>query len=126
MARYYEPEPELEQDWKDWVASQPDNVRVVAERFEPFSLYRIRHTGQRVVVASFDTQKDGKVTLKVLVPAEFNLVIFEWGVFGIEPDDLEPCELPAPDEVVGAVLADRKDIDKYIDVIRPFVLANRQ
>jgi hypothetical protein len=126
MARYFEPEPEIEQDWKDWVASRPDNVRVVAERFEPFSLYRIRQTGQRVVVASFDVETDDSVTLKVLVPAEFNHAPFETCVFGIRPDDLEPCELPGPDEPVGATLTDPAEIEAYIDLIRPSVLANRQ
>lgn len=117
MARYFEPTPEQEQGWHAWVASRPPAVRAVAERFQPWELYRVKSSGHRVYVASFDEQDDGKVTLKVAVTGQFNAVAFERLVFGIEPDDLEPCELPAPEEVTGAAMT-QDEVDQNIDALR--------
>ena len=97
MARFTEPTPEQEAGWKEWVAERPPVVRAVAERFEPWSLYRLKTTGQRVTIHSFS--EDG--TMTVLVTGDFNLLTFSRSVFGINPDDLEPCDLPAPDEFLG-------------------------
>jgi hypothetical protein len=60
--------------------------------------------GRRVVVLSFDEQEDGSITLTVGVSGQFNALIFERSVFGIKPDELEPCEIPGPDEVTGALI----------------------
>jgi hypothetical protein len=95
MAGIYDPTPEQRAAWDDWVASRPACVRRVAERFDPWSLYRLRTTGHRVTIYAFDEGEDGRVTLKVDVTSKFNRVAFERRVFGIDPDDLEPCELPA-------------------------------
>lgn len=104
MARWTEPTPEQIKLWNEWVAERPPNVRAVAEKFEPWSLYRLKDTGSRVTVASFGEAQDGTVTLRVVVSGEFNLVMFDRTVFGITPDALEPCELPAEHEVTGTVL----------------------
>jgi hypothetical protein len=101
MARYFEPTPEQEAGWKEWVASRPDNVRVVAQRFEPFSLYRLKTSGHRVTVQSFGETVDGAILLTVNVSPEFNFIVVERDVFDVDPDDLEPCELPPSDELVG-------------------------
>lgn len=61
-------------------------------------------TGHRVFPVSFVEHPDGRVTLTVCVHARFNAIIFERNVFGIDPDDLEECDLPARGEEVGAVL----------------------
>jgi hypothetical protein len=102
MARFIGPTPEQEQVWKEWVASRPDSVRAVAERFEPWSLYRMKSTGQRVTIASIF--EDG--TLSVNVTGEFNCVMMDRRVFGINPDDLEPCDLPDENEIIGTALTD--------------------
>ncbi len=98
--RIAEPTPEQLQEWKDWVASRPECVRKIAERFEPWSLYRLKSTGQRVTLRSF--YEDG--TVSVFVLGKFNFLIHERCVFGIDPDDLEPCDLPDPSEVVGSII----------------------
>lgn len=103
MARIFEPTPEQEAGYREWIASRPDNVRVVAERFEPWCLYRMRATGQRVTVMSFGEDDEGNVSLTVHVLPEFNFVLVPREVFGIDPDDLEPCELPEPGELVGCM-----------------------
>jgi len=117
MARFYEPTAEQEAGYRAWVASRPATVRAVAERFEPWSLYRLQSTGQRVTVAAFGVTADGTVTVSVNVLALFNFVTFERQVFGIHPDELEPCELPAPDEPTGALLT-AKEVDDNLDALR--------
>lgn len=118
MARYVDPTPEQEAGYREWLAERPAHVRAVAERFDPWSLYRLKSSGHRVTVYSFGEEAGGKVTLTVNVTGEFNVVSFARRVFGIDPDDLEPCELPAPDEPVGAVLVQEEDIEAYIETRR--------
>lgn len=101
--RYVEPTAEQLQGWKDWVADRPEEVRTVAERFDPWTLYRLKSSGHRVTVGAFDEEQDGKVTLRVNVTGEFNFVTFERSVFGVNPDDLEECDLPGPDETLGTM-----------------------
>lgn len=50
----------------------------------------LKPTGQRVTIYSYS--EDGTVTVNVT--GEYNLTMFDTQVFGINPDDLEPCELP--------------------------------
>src|SRR5579872_7076548 len=125
MTRIQEPSPEQACAYRDWVRSRPEHVRVVAERFDPWSLYRLKETGHRVTIYSFSEGKDGRVTLTVNITGQFNAIDFDRRVFGINPDDLEPCELPAEGELVGTMFTDEKDVDAYIDLIRPSVLAAR-
>lgn len=105
MAQTKNPTAKQVAGWKAWVASRPENVRIVAERFEPWSLYRMKSTGQRVTIYSFGEDKRGAVTLTVDVRADVNLVVFERRVFGIDPNDLEPCDWPSDDEPTGALLS---------------------
>jgi histone acetyltransferase (RNA polymerase elongator complex component) len=53
MARFKQPTPEQEAGWKQWVAAQPEAVRKVAERFDPWTLYRLKTTNHRVSIVSF-------------------------------------------------------------------------
>src|SRR5580765_7300966 len=117
MARYFEPTPTQEADYAEWCIQRPEKVRVVAEQFEPWSLFKMKATGQRVVVTSFGETKDGNISLTVLVSGRFNLTQFEREVFGISPDELEPCELPSPDEPVGAAMSG-EEVAMNIDNIR--------
>lgn len=117
MARIFEPTKKQEQGYKKWVASRPPAIRAVAEKFEPWSLYRIKPDGHKVFILSFDESEDGKVTLTVVVSAKFNFLAFERRVFGINPNDLEPCELPGPDEIVGAAMT-QEEVEGNIDDLR--------
>ena len=102
MSRYTQPTAEQLGAWQEWLALRPLHVRTIAERFDPWTLYRLSSSGHRVTVQSFDEDESGGVTLKVFVSGEFNLVAFERVVFGIDPDDLEECDLPDAGEQVGS------------------------
>lgn len=116
MARYCQPTKEQAKGWAKWVKERPPVVRSIAERFDPWSLYLLKSTGQRVTLASIS--ENHTVTVNVL--GEFNLVIHERQVFGINPDDLVPCDLPPPNEPVGALLTDQDVVDN-IDAMRVMV-----
>ena len=116
MARFTEPTPEQEALWAQWVSERPQIIQDVASRFEPWSLYLMKETGQRVTLVSFS--EDG--TLTVCVSGEFNLVMHERNVFGINPDDLEPCELPAKGEALGSVLSS-EEVEENLDALRCMV-----
>ncbi len=113
MAHWMEPTDEAKQSWSDWVASRPDSVRKVAERLNPWTLYKLKSTGQRVTVYSFS--EDGTVTVNVT--GEFNLITFDRQVFGISPNDLEECDLPSSNEATGALITDEQ-VDDNIDLLR--------
>jgi hypothetical protein len=118
MACIFEPRREQIEGWKEFVGSRPPAVRAIAERFEPWRLYRMKSTGHRVTVHSFSEPDGvGRVTLTVNVLGTFNLVEFERQVFGVEPEDLEECELPGENEPVGAALSDDQ-VDSHIDELR--------
>ena len=116
MARYCQPTPEQQKGWAKWVKERPPEVRKIAERFDPWSLYLLKTTGQRVTLASIS--ENDTVTVNVL--AEFNLVMHERQVFGINPNDLVPCDLPQPNEPVGALLTEQEVVDN-IDAMRVMV-----
>jgi hypothetical protein len=132
VTRYKEPTPENEQAWREWVASRPEAIRVVAERYDPWTLYRLKTTNQRVFLQSFfDPDPDGKVLCRVAVSGEFNMVTFERSVFGIDPNDLEECDLPGADEPVGSLdlpievlkdLHDRHPSNPPPEVMRDLIL----
>lgn len=105
MANHREPAPEDITNWEAWIATLPARVQPVARRFPPWGLYRLKTTGHRVTVYAFGEPKteEQPVTVSVLVTGKFNLLTFERQVFGIDTDDLEPCDLPSPDEPVGVV-----------------------
>lgn len=103
MSNTFEPTNAQRAAWATWVQERPECIRVVAERFQPWKLYRMKSTGHRVVVLSFAEPSDSAgVTLRVAVSGEYNLVAFERQVFGIDPDDLEECDLPGPGDVIGS------------------------
>jgi hypothetical protein len=113
MARVFEPTAEQEAGWKEWAESRPPGVREIALRLEPWTLYRLKSTGQRVTLQSISS--GGTVTVNVT--GQFNLVSHERAVFGIDPDDLEPCDLPAPGEPLGAAMTQQEAMDN-IDTLR--------
>ena len=113
MARWTEPTAEEEAGWKEWVATRPDVVRKIGERLEPWQLYRLKTTGQRVTLYSIS--EDGTVTVDIT--GEYNAILFDRQVFGINPDDLEPCDLPDKGEVTGTMMTGEQ-VDDNIDLLR--------
>ena len=110
MANWYEPTDEQLATYAEWLDERPPHVREVAERFPPWKLFRMESSGHRVTVHSFDERIDGTVTLKVNVTGDYNFVAFERRVFGIDPEDLTECELPAEDELLGASLTTEEEV----------------
>lgn len=113
MARFVEPEAEHIGLWRDWVASRPPIVRAIAEKLEPWKLYRLKGSGHRVTLYSIN--ENGTVTVNVT--GRFNAVMFERCVFGVDPNDLEECDLPSPGEIVGSLLTD-EEAERNRDALR--------
>jgi hypothetical protein len=113
MAEIFKPTDDQVKGWNEWVNTLPKNVKKVAKKFNPWTLYRIKSNDKRVTLHSF--ADDGTVTVNIL--AEFNLTLFERSVLGIDPNDLEPCALPDPKEITGAMLS-QTEVDQNIDAIR--------
>ena len=114
MAEFFEPTKEQKIEWGKWVSDRPDDVRRVAERFNPWTLYRMKSTGQRVSVYSYGEQEDGETTLTVNITGDYNRVAFNRQVFGINPNDLEECDLPDKAELVGEFMSEDEQVD-YIN-----------
>lgn len=113
MTRWTEPTAEDEASWNEFVRTRPDVVRRIAERLKPWELYRLKTTGQRVTLYSIS--EDGTVTVDIT--GEYNATLFDCQVFGINPDDLEPCDLPASGEVTGTMMTPEQ-VDDNIDALR--------
>jgi hypothetical protein len=118
MKPLFEPTPEQRNSWNAWVAERPEPIRVVAENFNPWTLYRLKTSDHKVKVYSFYQAEDGIVKLTVLVLGLYNAVVFERKVFGILPEELEPCDLPEPGEPVGAVFTTEEEIAAYIALMK--------
>lgn len=111
--RFAEPTNSQLRAWQKWVKARPLAVRAIAERLDPWTLYRLKPTGQRVTLVSFS--EDGTVT--IAITGQYNVVMFDRQVFGIDPDDLEECDLPEPGEATGAIMTPQ-DVEQNIDVLR--------
>src|SRR5262245_23680714 len=104
---------EQEPYWSEWLAEQPPAIRRLIARYPPNRLYQMGD-GLRVTIVGY--REDG--TVAVDVSGEFNLVTFERSVVGINPADLMECELPDTDELLGALLTERAEIDLYLAFLR--------
>ncbi len=104
MARWFEPRPDQVSGWEAWVAERPESIRAVAARILPWELYRLTSTGQVVTLASIsEPGEDGRQTVRVnvLVDPRFAAPVPVFGVFGLDPDDLEPYEPTTRDELIS-------------------------
>jgi hypothetical protein len=108
MARWYEPDDKQLADWKEWKETLPETARKNAEKFPPWELLWLptSDSGHRVFPYSYSDNG----TLTVVVTGQFNRVTMERKVFGINPEDLTPCELPGPDEPLGVTLNEEQQL----------------
>jgi hypothetical protein len=119
MARWTNPTDEQVQSYADWADGRPEPVKSLAMRFDPWTLYRLTNPdnpddpGHRVTIHGYS--EDG--TLIVNVTGRFNLIGFGRRVFGILPDDLVECDLPAADEPVGTTMT-KEEVLEYINIRR--------
>ena len=86
--------------WDAWVASRPPVIQELCALLPPDNLYKMKSTGRRVTIVSYAENR----TITVAVTGDYNLVALERQVFGINPDDLEECDLPGDDEQLGVML----------------------
>ena len=122
MARILDWSPEQAQTWETWLRGRPAIIHTLAQRFPPYNLYRLKRTGQRCTIHSYN---EGG-TLTVAVTGQWNQVMFDRHVFGVAPENLEEAELPGPDELHGTVLTDPEEIATFVDLTRPAVLRDRE
>jgi len=115
MANWMEWPDEKEQLWQEWLKNKPPIIKELAARFPPYKLFRLKPTGQRGPIVSLS--ESGTVTMQIT--GDFNRVMFAKNVFGLNPDDLEECDLPGPDELLGDECEERGiDPENVIPMIR--------
>lgn len=129
-----EPDDEQQELWRAWLAGRPANVRAVAERFDPWPMYRLAETGQRCRFTGIDTgaipcgrtrcsetcalpsRHDGEhdpiglITARIYAEHPTLGAITATHVFGIDPDSLVPWTeaddaMPIADDVTFALVA---------------------
>ncbi len=100
--------------FQDWKATRPQVIQEMLDHWPPDRLYRMTSTSQRCTIYSYC--EDGTVT--VSVTGEYNLVTFARNVFGIDPQNLTECDLPAPEEVTGALLTTEEQIECHLKAFR--------
>src|SRR5215475_536539 len=101
MANWLEPTPAQESAWDEWVAARSPVARDICRKLKPWTLYRMKDTGQRCTF--YSCEEDGTITVNVT--GRFNLMLYGRRVFGVDPETLEECSLPGPDEPLGEFLA---------------------
>jgi hypothetical protein len=111
MPALYTPTPAEAAEWEAWVAARPADIREVAERLNPWTLYRLKTTGQYVTVLSYqEADPDGdpmfhNVTLNINVDARWNFAAFPGRrVFGVDPDDLEETDEMPEEQHFGPIV----------------------
>jgi hypothetical protein len=96
--------------WDKWVAERPPSVQTLCRLFPPDRLYLLKTSKHRVTIHSYS--EDG--TMTVYVSGDYNLIVFPRPVFGIKPEDLVECDLPAEGEPLGCATTDPEEIKKII------------
>ena len=106
---------EIDQDeFNKWLSDKPEIIKDLVKQIPPGRLYLLKTSGHKVFPYSYN--EDGTIT--VVVSGEYNSVVFERNVFGINPKNLEECDFPDKDEVFGAMLTDEADIRKMCQYIK--------
>jgi hypothetical protein len=105
---------ELNEEWHAWIKTRPEAIQKMAKELPPDRLYWLETSGHRVEIYGY--VEDG--TLIVSVLGKWNKTMFERNVFGIKPEDLVECDLPSPDEELGAILTEKEDIDAYLQTLK--------
>lgn len=91
-----------ESGFEDWLKTRPAVIQELGAKIRPNRLYRMTESGRRCYIISYSA--NGTVT--VVVDGNFNRVAFSRQVFGVNPDTLVECDLPAEGEDVGDTAAE--------------------
>lgn len=114
MARWMDWTSEQQAAFDEWLSDRPTEIRALAQRFPPHTLYWLDPPGHRVYVIGYN--EDG--TLRVVVDGQFNLVTFSREVFGVNPDDLTECDLPGDGDPVGEICQTADEVELAIAAFR--------
>lgn len=92
MILWFKPTDKQIAEWKRWLDERPSHVRAVAERFNPWTLYRLTTTGQRCSVIGFHETTDPSKPVTAYIHAENPTLgrATARNVFGIDPATLVP------------------------------------
>lgn len=91
---------ELSEEFASWASSRPQVVQDLIASHPPDRLYRIKSSGHRCTICSYNEHG----TITVNITGDYNCVLFDREVFGIDPKSLEECDLPAEHELLGTFL----------------------
>lgn len=118
MANLYEFDEQKLKEWHEWLKDRPQIIKDLAKQLPPNKLYLLKTSNHKVTLISYE--ENGTVTVNV--SGDFNRVIFERNVFGVNPENLEECDIPNKDGC-GLILTESQDIDAFVDAVRPIVLS---
>lgn len=117
--RFMEPTRAQKTAYRHWLASRRPAVRAILKRFDIWSLYRLKPTGQYVLLRGVDEHEDGSFTARVDVTSEWNSgLLFDRQVFGIALDELEVCDVLPEREPSRTALLSQDDVNTNIDQLR--------
>jgi hypothetical protein len=105
---------EMKAGWLKWGEGRPQVIRDAVAKYNPWTLYRLKSTGQRGTLYSFS--EDGTCTMEIT--GKYNLLTFDRMVFGIKLDDIEECDLPPEGEPVGEMLTTDQEKLDFINMRR--------
>jgi hypothetical protein len=83
--------PEQDARWEEWKAVRPADMRAVCDRFDPWSVYEMKSTGQLCqIVSFFESDATSPVSLGVYAEHRDLGAVTGVTVVGVDPDDLVP------------------------------------
>lgn len=86
-------EIDIPDEWKSIFYEMQDDIRDIWVKLKPWRLYKIKKTGQRAKIVSFNECEDGSISISVFIMGLTRGNLIErFEVFGISIDDLEPWE----------------------------------
>lgn len=99
--------------WDEWVSTRPPVVLDLCKRYPPDRLYLMKSTGHRVTILAYN--ENG--TVRVDISGQWNCLIFEREVFGIDPNDLEECEIPNETEITGVAITEEENVKVFCKIL---------
>lgn len=97
-----------------WVATRPPVIQEMCRRLPPDRLYLIKSTGQRCTLHSYS--ENGTVTVDIT--GQYNRILYDRRVFGVDAGELEECDFPASDEPIGTILTTPEEVEAHITMRR--------
>jgi len=101
MAKWIEWTTEQEAAWAEWLSARPQAIQDIVAKYNlrPDNLYQLKETGQIGYIHSLNER--GTLTMDFTDTFnQHNLYMSNRRVFGLNPEDLEECDLPEGVEVI--------------------------